>query len=268
MKVLIDGYNLIWGAHLVGRGAEEGTLRGSRFELLDLLVLTLPRAELPEITVVFDAAEAPPGLPWQVRYQGIRVRFAAEYDDADALLEEYIQEHTAPRRLTVVSSDHRVQRAAKRRRASAVDSEAWIRQLWQEYRRAKQKRAPGKPPSPLPPRERDWWLAQLQQERETEETPPSLASKRADRKLAHLLSSLKRRTQQKQTPAPSAKSQTTAKQQPKRPPKSPGKRSQESSKESLEKLGYNPFPADYADDLLQGEQPTDWFDVDDAQDGK
>jgi hypothetical protein len=40
-------------------------------------------------------------------------------------MEEMIAADHAPRKLTVVSSDHRVQRAAKRRRAIAVDSDVW-----------------------------------------------------------------------------------------------------------------------------------------------
>lgn len=265
MRVLIDGYNLVWGAHFVGRGAEEGTLRGSRLELLDLLARTLPTVELPEIMVVFDAAEAPPGLPTRARYEGIRVRFAAEYDDADALLEEYIQQHTAPRQLTVVSSDHRVQRAAKRRRAVAVDSEDWIRQLWQQYRKTNQHHSkPSKPSGPLLPRERDWWLAQFQQDDGAEELPATPTSRSADRKLAYLLSSLKRRTRKKQAPLPSTKTQTTT-QKPKKETRLPT-RSQssppmtKSGKDSL--AGYNPFPPNYADDLLQTDQQADWDDVD------
>jgi hypothetical protein len=60
---------------------------------------------------------------------GITVRFAANYDDADALIEELIGQHSAPRRLVVVSSDHRLHRAARRRKAKPIDSEDWYAQL-------------------------------------------------------------------------------------------------------------------------------------------
>ena len=41
------------------------------------------------------------------------------------MLEELIETHAAPRSLVVVSSDHRVQRAARRRGAAFRDSDQW-----------------------------------------------------------------------------------------------------------------------------------------------
>ena len=69
-----------------------------------------------QTTIVFDAKQAPPGLPHQLDHGGITVIFARGYDDADELIEELIASNSTPRRLTVVSSDHRIQRAARRRR--------------------------------------------------------------------------------------------------------------------------------------------------------
>jgi hypothetical protein len=40
-----------------------------------------------------------------------------------------IKEHTSPQKLTVVSSDHQIQRAAKARGATSIDSEIWIDSL-------------------------------------------------------------------------------------------------------------------------------------------
>ncbi len=71
------------------------------------------------------------------------VRYASEYRDADALIEQLIEEHHAPRSLLVVSSDHRIQRAARRRRASFIDSDRWYSALWQKRIAAAQ--AAGKP---------------------------------------------------------------------------------------------------------------------------
>ncbi len=83
------------------------------------------------MTVVFDAAGAPPGLPPRIAYRGLDVQFAKGYADADELLEVLIRADTSPRQLTVVSSDHRVQRAAKRRRCTALDSDLWYEQVRQ-----------------------------------------------------------------------------------------------------------------------------------------
>ena len=57
------------------------------------------------------------------------IRFAAGYDSADTLIEELILACSSPRSLTVVSSDHRIQRAAKKRRAEAIDSEVWYARM-------------------------------------------------------------------------------------------------------------------------------------------
>ena len=45
------------------------------------------------------------------------------------LIEELIAAHATPKRLTVVSSDHRIQVSARRRGALAVDSEPWLDRL-------------------------------------------------------------------------------------------------------------------------------------------
>lgn len=126
MRLLIDGYNLLQASTLEGRGPKAGSLEAGRRALLDFLVRHLCDAELCQTTVVFDGQEAPPGLPSQYEYSGITVRFSRNPADADEVLETLIRAHTSPRQLTVVSSDHRVQRAARRRRAQAIDSERWL----------------------------------------------------------------------------------------------------------------------------------------------
>ena len=64
------------------------------------------------------------------------------------MLEDLIQAHTSPRRLTVVSSDHRVQRAARRRRARAVDSEVWYQEVQRQHH-ARAATSSRSPPAPL-----------------------------------------------------------------------------------------------------------------------
>ncbi|MGD9646149.1 MAG: NYN domain-containing protein [Pirellulales bacterium] len=134
MSLLVDGYNLIHAANIVGRGIGPRGLERARQALLDTLVASLPDAERARTTVVFDAAGAPPGLPRVVTYQGICVRYATGYESADELLEELIAADSAPKRLTVVSSDHRVQKAARRRRATATDSDVWFAELQRNRR--------------------------------------------------------------------------------------------------------------------------------------
>ena len=88
------------------------------------------------------------------------MHFAVGYGEADTLMEEYIKQHTAPRNLTVVSSDHRVQRAAKRRRAQAIDSNLWCQRINHEMKskRSAQKTDRAKPDQTLTELEVTTWL--------------------------------------------------------------------------------------------------------------
>lgn len=133
MALLIDGYNLMYAASIVGPGQGPDGLRRARHALLNWIAAVVAPSELPRTTVVFDAANAPRGLPREFVHRGVMARFASAYADADALLEELIQRDSAPRQLTVVSSDHRLHRAARRRRARAIDSEAWYSEVLRRY---------------------------------------------------------------------------------------------------------------------------------------
>jgi hypothetical protein len=134
VALLIDGYNLLYAAGFTDPAPTAPRLAHARLALLDFVARSVPPAERPRTTVVFDAAGAPKHLPRQLTHQEMVVCFAVDYASADDLLEELIRADSAPRRLLVVSSDHRVQRAARRRRASAIDSEAWYREALAKQR--------------------------------------------------------------------------------------------------------------------------------------
>jgi predicted RNA-binding protein with PIN domain len=129
MTLLIDGYNLLNAVGIVGRGTGRTSLERSRLALLNFLADRLDPAEAEHTTIVFDSTGAPPGLPRALNHRGLHVRFAPRGSDADTVLEELIHADNTPRRMTVVSSDHRIQRAAKRRRARAVDSDVWYDEI-------------------------------------------------------------------------------------------------------------------------------------------
>ena len=123
--ILIDGYNLLHASGVFG-SVGRTSLESSRTALLDWLGEVLSDAQRQRTTVVFDAREAPPGLPSSAQKHGLRIRFAPRDSEADDLLEELIRRHSSPRALTVVSSDHRLHRAARRRKATPIDSDKWI----------------------------------------------------------------------------------------------------------------------------------------------
>lgn len=179
MSLLIDGYNLLHASGILGRGVGPGSLERSRNALLNFLAESLVEKQLTRTTVVFDAREAPPGLPRTVMHRGITVRFAPKGLDADTVIEELIEAESAPRRLTVVSSDHRLHRAARRRRAKAIDSDIWYVEVVRlRIERARFKTHAGKPTGPISDLEVQFWLREFgvpqeQGETESASSPPS-----------------------------------------------------------------------------------------------
>ncbi|MGV3483072.1 MAG: NYN domain-containing protein [Planctomycetaceae bacterium] len=127
--ILIDGYNVIAPVAPPGRHPGEGWLQSERHRLIERLANALGPELASVTTVVFDSASAPAGLPSRLVERGIQIEFAVGYPEADDRLEELIAAHSAPKRLTVISSDHRIQTAAKRRGATAIDSEKWLDRL-------------------------------------------------------------------------------------------------------------------------------------------
>lgn len=162
VSILVDGYNLLHASGILGRGRGAGSLERSRTALLDFLADSLDGRQLAGTTVVFDARMAPPGLPRTLEHRGLKVRFAARGSEADELIEQLIVENTAPRRLTVVSSDHRLHRAARRRRAKAIDSDKWYAEvLRQRIERARKRGPRDKRTAALSEREVRYWLRQF-----------------------------------------------------------------------------------------------------------
>ena len=144
MSLIIDGYNVLHVVGIMGRGVGPGSLERSRTALLNFLAETLTEEELARTAVVFDAHDPPAGLPRMMQHRGLTVHFASRDEDADTLIEELIRADSAPRRLTVVSSDHRIQRAAHRRRARAVDSDVWHAEMLRLCQRGRRSPRPAR----------------------------------------------------------------------------------------------------------------------------
>lgn len=128
LLLLIDGYNVVSPVAPPTRG-DAGWLQRERTQLLARLTSHLSRDLRDRTCVVFDAANPPPDRPSQFQVEGIEVCFAVDHPEADDLLEEIIRAHHAPKQLAVVSSDRRVQAAARRRGATPFDSQVWLDQL-------------------------------------------------------------------------------------------------------------------------------------------
>ena len=127
--LIIDGYNLLHTAGLARANYAQGDLQRQRHQLLVRLAGSLSTEERQRSTVVFDAIEAPAGLAREFQHEGIAVLFAEPGHEADEVIEQLVGAHSAARNLIVVSSDHRLQRAARSRRAASLDSEAFLTRL-------------------------------------------------------------------------------------------------------------------------------------------
>jgi predicted RNA-binding protein with PIN domain len=157
---LVDGYNLIHAIGLLPKKAGPGGLEKARRALLGLLHGHFGD-ESSAVTVVFDAAKAPPrSMPEQV-YQGLRVQFATGGLLADDVIEALIQQEAAPKQLTVVSNDHRLQKAARRRHAHVMSCEHFLDLL--------EKRKPSAPSDPAPPAEKTENMTEAERKRWLEE---------------------------------------------------------------------------------------------------
>jgi predicted RNA-binding protein with PIN domain len=155
---LIDGYNLLYAMGLLeGKTAPPGRLQQARARLLALLHHVFGAAG-PAITVVFDAAAAPRWADDEQHFHAITVRFAVRQDQADDLIEELIRKSATPKQLTVVSDDHRVQRAAGRRQCVAQGCGEFLEELDRRQRRRRQRppEAPEKRDGPTEAETRRW----------------------------------------------------------------------------------------------------------------
>lgn len=124
--LLIDGYNVIGPVAPPSRGASANWLQDERQLLLNRLSEHLTDIIRTRTCVVFDARNPPYGVSDRMSFADMDVRFAVGYPEADDLIEELIFQHPNPKSLTLVSSDHRLHAAAKRKKALPIDSDVWL----------------------------------------------------------------------------------------------------------------------------------------------
>lgn len=161
MFYLIDGYNLLYALGILPGRAGPGKLEAARLRLLDWL-LEAHGDDGAGISVIFDAARAPARAPSAENYRGIQVRFAVGHDEADDLIEQLIHRAAAPEHIIVVSNDHRIQRAARRRNCRALDCAEYFDWLERQRRpAAEQTDSPTGKPDKLDPEETQRWLREF-----------------------------------------------------------------------------------------------------------
>jgi predicted RNA-binding protein with PIN domain len=121
MPFIIDGYNLL---HSIRKTSEDWDAVGD-IRLCHVLGRFFQKiGEKGEI--VFDGK----GPPEKSRFENIEkleVLFTGLKSDADTVIENKIESSTAPKGLTIVSSDRRIRRAGRSRKTTVMKSEEfWI----------------------------------------------------------------------------------------------------------------------------------------------
>lgn len=136
-RTIIDGYNLIFQCGLEGKSRTPLSLERARGRLLSTLATHLDANQVASLAVVYDAATLPIKETAIRSVQlGITVLYAIEYEDADTLIEQMILKNSTPKRLTVVSSDHRIQKSALKRKSKPIDSDVWYERIVESGRSA------------------------------------------------------------------------------------------------------------------------------------
>jgi len=126
MPVIIDGYNLLHAIAAVGEEYQNFSEEDLCRSISEYLVRVRDRG-----AVVFDGM-GPPDKDGLGGLKNMEVYFSGLHTDADTIIEEKIFDNTAPKSLTIVSSDRRLRDAALKRKALSIPSDVFWRLLIQE----------------------------------------------------------------------------------------------------------------------------------------
>ncbi|MFA5865576.1 MAG: NYN domain-containing protein [Phycisphaerae bacterium] len=154
MPVLIDGYNLYFYAKSLF-GEEDIDLSVAMFcRIIDEWVGRTGQ----DVRIIFDG-NVPPTLRQNQKHFGrVAIEFTSRNSDADTVIESYIGINTAPKRLTIVSSDLRIRKAAIRRKCKVVKSDEFWAKVAKKLSREKIKPEPREKTVGIFSHEREFWL--------------------------------------------------------------------------------------------------------------
>ena len=149
---IIDGHNLLHSVCKIEENAKAISEPALCKTLAAYLRLTGEKA-----AIVFDGS----GPPDKRAFDGIsnvEVQFAGSSTDADTVIEDKIKASTAPKGLTIVSSDRQLQQAARARRATIIKSEIFWLEVQKELSRKRAPREPSAKRQGLSQSETEHWL--------------------------------------------------------------------------------------------------------------
>lgn len=138
MPLLIDGYNLYHFARSVYIDDGIDLALTAFVSIID----EWTRRSRQKVTLIFDGS-IPPALRQSSASLGsVALEFSGPGSDADSVIERHILTYSAPKLLTIVSSDHRIQKAGRRRHCKILGSD----EFWAKMA----KKLTAKPPAPEP----------------------------------------------------------------------------------------------------------------------
>jgi len=150
--IIIDGHNLLHSIHKVDEGYESVSDVQLCWIVSRYLKLTGERGE-----IIFDGT-GPRDKSGFDNISNLEVFFAGQGSDTDTVIEDKIKASTAPKRLTIVSSDRRLRKAAQARKSAVIKSEDFWNNLQKRFRRKKTPKEPIEKRLGLTESETEQWL--------------------------------------------------------------------------------------------------------------
>jgi len=148
---IIDGNNLLHTIHKV-----EEISSFSDIELCRNLSAFLKRTGQSG-EIIFDGAGPRDTSPYD-NIENLEVSFAGIGQDADSVIEEKIAVSTSPKRLNIISSDRRLRKAARTRKAASVKSEDFWINVTKQLNKKRPVKEPKEKRSGLSESETEQWL--------------------------------------------------------------------------------------------------------------
>ena len=152
MPFIIDGHNLLQSVQKVSED-----LAALSAERLCRIIGRYLKAVGEKGEIVFDGT-GPRDKSGFDNISDLEVSFAGPKTDADSVIEDRIRANTAPKRLTVVSTDRRLRDAARARRATVVKSQDFWYNVQKQLSRRKGTKEPPEKRRGLTEGETERWL--------------------------------------------------------------------------------------------------------------
>ena len=149
---IIDGHNLLHS--IVKISDDESSINDHQ---LCLIISRYLKTIREKGEIIFDGTGPRDKTPFD-NITNLEVLFAGLGTDADTLIENKIKANTAPKRLSIVSTDRRLRDAARTRKATAIKSEVFWDNLQKQLSQKKPVKEPEAKRSGLTESETRQWL--------------------------------------------------------------------------------------------------------------